>query len=92
MSMQEEVKRLKVEAQRLTAELAVLSTPVLTPDEVALAELILQRTVLAAIARSQQFRVAKSQSLLTQCMVRTCLQHDAVRSHGVDSLPCAMLE
>ncbi|KAG6595953.1 uncharacterized protein IUM83_14755 [Phytophthora cinnamomi] len=62
----EEIKRLRVEVQRLTAELAVLTTPIISPDEAELAELMLQRTVLFAIARSQQSRVAKVQSVLAQ--------------------------
>ncbi|KAL3660333.1 hypothetical protein V7S43_014487 [Phytophthora oleae] len=64
----DEVKRLRVEVQRLTAELAVLSTPRLSPEQAELAELILQQTVLVAVARCQQFRIAMAQSLLDQYM------------------------
>ncbi|KAG7377487.1 hypothetical protein PHYPSEUDO_011541 [Phytophthora pseudosyringae] len=61
-TIQDEVNRLRVEVQCLTAELAGLSAPRLSSEEVELAELILQQTVLSAVARSQQFRCATTQS------------------------------
>ncbi|KAK1930859.1 hypothetical protein P3T76_013816 [Phytophthora citrophthora] len=64
----DEVKRLRVEVQRLTAKLAVLHIPRLTPEQVKLAELMIQQTVFVAVARCQQFQIAVAQSLLDQHM------------------------
>lgn len=68
-SLQEEISRLRLKVMRLTAKVAALNTPTISAEEAELAQLMLQHTALAAIARSQQFQVAKAQSLLTQRMV-----------------------
>ncbi|EGZ12139.1 hypothetical protein PHYSODRAFT_303904 [Phytophthora sojae] len=67
-SLQEEISRLRLKVMRLTAKVAALNTPTISAEEAELAQLMLQHTALAAIARSQQFQVAKAQSLLTQRM------------------------